>query len=381
MSVQRFQLLAAGLVVAVLGSCGGAERDRDEPPSRRDVSAALQRVLADARGERKVGVSAAIVQGGRLRWSGGSGVGDLRTERPVTGDTVFGVGSVTKTFVAALIMRLAEQGVLGLDDPAAKWVRRADLVPAITIRRLLNHTSGLFGVDEDPAFARAVDGAPRRRWTPTQTLRYVRRPYFEPSEGWHYSDTNYVLAGLAIERATGSSVGTQMKTLLLDPHGLGRTGLQPESNAPPAVAHAHGDPERSGTIRDLSRGMRWVPYDSLASSEWTAGGLFASAEDVARFGDLLFRGVVVKPPAVKEMTDFVPASFESYIGYGLGVGKRFFTDLGGELWGSIGRIPGFKADLWHVPSRKITVAVLTNDDGIDPTDVADTLVRETIGQR
>jgi D-alanyl-D-alanine carboxypeptidase len=381
MSVQRWRVLIAGLVVAVLGGCGGAERGRDGPPSQRYVAEPLQRILVEARGDTRVGVAAAIVQDGRLRWSGGSGVGDLRTQRPVTGDTVFGLGSVTKTFVAALVLRLSERGVLGLDDPAGKWLAGSDLAPEITLRRLLNHTSGLFGVDEDPAYIRAVDRAPHRRWTPAQTLRYVGRPYFAPGEGWHYSDTNYVLAGLAIERATGSSVGAQMKALLLDSHGLGQTGLQPEADPPRAVAHGYGDPQRSGTIRDLSRGMRWVPYDSVASTEWTAGGMFATAQDVARFGDLLFRGEVVTPPSVKEMTDFVPAAMLSYIGYGLGVGKRFVTDLGGELWGSIGRVPGYEADLWHVPSRGITVAVLTNDERIDPTEVADALLRETNRRR
>jgi len=381
MFLRTCRLLIAGCVVAAVGGCGGAERERDGSQSRREVSRALQRILDDARGDTKVGVSAAVVERGRLRWSGGSGVGDLRTARPVTGDTVYGVASLTKTFVAALALRLAEQGDLELDDSVAKWVPRSRLAPEITLRRLLNHTSGLFGVDENPVYLRALDRAPHRRWTPEQTLRYVRRPYFPPGKGWHYSDTNYVLAGLAIERATGSRVGSQMKTLLLEPHGLRRTGLQPEDDPPPDAVHGHGDPAQTGTISDVSRGMRWVPYDSLASSEWTSGGMFATAQEVARFGDALFTGKVVNRAAVQEMTDWVSATLDPYIGYGLGIGQRFFRDLGGELWGSIGRVPGFEADLWHVPSRGITVAVLTNDERIDPTEIADALLRETIHQR
>ena len=375
------RLLIAGFVVAALGGCGGADRARDGPPSQREVSRALQRILDDARGDTKVGVSAAVVERGRVRWAGGSGVGDLRAARPATGDSVYGVASLTKTFVAALTLRLAEQGDLELDDPVSKWVPRARLAPEITLRRLLNHTSGLFGIDENPVYSRAVDRAPRRRWTPEETLRYVRRPYFRPGKGWHYSDTNYVLAGLAIERATGSRVGSQMKALLFEPHGLRRTGLQPEDDPPAPATHGYGDPAYTGTIRDLTRGMRWLPYDSLASSEWTAGGMFATAEEVARFGDALFTGEVVKSAAVEEMTDWVPATLNPYIGYGLGIGRRFYRDLGGELWGSIGRIPGFGADLWYVPSRGITVAVLANDERIDTTEVADAVLRETIDQR
>jgi len=272
-SLRTCRPLIAGFVVAALGGCGGAERAREGPPSQRDASRALQRVLDDARGTSKVGVSAAVVERGRLRWSGGSGVGDRRAARPVTGESVYAVASLTKTFVAALMLRLTEQGDFDLDDPVSKWVPRSGLQQEITLRRLLNHTSGLFGVDENRVYARTIDRAPHRRWTPEQTLRYVRRPYFPPGEGWHYSDTNYVLAGLAIERATGSSVGSQMKTQLLAPLGLRRSGLQPEDDPPPDVAHGHGDPARTGTIRNLTRGMRWVPYDSLASSEWAAGGM------------------------------------------------------------------------------------------------------------
>ncbi len=381
MFLRARRLLIAGLVVAALGGCGGGERAREGPLSQRETSRAFQRILDDARGDTKVGVSAAVVDRGRLRWSGGSGVGDRRNARPVTGRSVYGVASISKTFVAALILRLAEQGDLDLDDPVAQWVPRSRAAPEITLRRALNHTSGLFGIDENPAYVRAVDRALRRRWTPDQTLRYVRRPYFPPGDGWHYSDTNYVLAGLAIERATGSSLGSQMKRLLLEPQGLNSTGLQPDDDPPADAAHAYGDPGQTGTIRDLSRGMRWVPYNSLASSEWASGGMYSTAEDIARFGDALFTGKVVKRAAINEMTDWVSATLNPYIGYGLGIGQRFVRKLGGELWGSIGRIPGFEADLWHVPSLDITVAVLTNDERIEPTEIADALLSETIDQR
>ena len=381
MFLRTRRLLVAGLVAAALGGCGGAERSRNGPPSQRDVAKAFQRILDEARSETKVGVSAAVVERGRLRWSGGSGVGDRQRARPVTGDTVYGVASLTKTFVAALTLRLAEQGELDLDDPVARWVPRSRLGPEITLRRLLSHTSGLYGVDENDAYARAIDRAPHRRWTPEETLRYVRRPYFRPGEGWHYSDTGYVLTGLAIERATGTSLGSQMKELVLEPHDLGGTGVQPEDEPPADAAHAHGDPARTGTIRDLTRGMRWLPYDSLASSEWASGGMYATAEDVVRFGDALFTGKLVKRGSVAEMTDWVSATLHPYIGYGLGIGQRFWKDLGGELWGSVGRVPGFAADLWHAPSRDVTVAVLANDERMDTTEIADALLRETLRRR
>ena len=209
----------------------------------------------------------------------------------------------------------------------------------------------------------------------------MRRPYFPPGKGWHYSDTNYVLAGLAIERATGSRVGSQMKTLLLEPHGLDRTGLQPEDDPPPDAAHGHGDPAQTGTIRDLTRGMRWVPYDSLASSEWASGGMYATAEEVARFGDALFTGKVVKRGGRQRDDHLGLGDLEPL--HRLRTRDRAAVLQGPRrrALGSIGRVAGFGADLWHVPSRGITVAVLTNDERIDPTEIADALLRETIHQR
>jgi D-alanyl-D-alanine carboxypeptidase len=358
--------------------CGG----RDSGSARPVPSQSLQRILDKARSDAGgVAISAAIVERGRLRWSGGSGSGDLRRRARVSGATPFELGSVTKTFIATLVLRLSQDGVLRLDDPVVRWLPGTGLPAEITIRRLLNHTSGLFGVDEDPAYRRSVEGARHRRWTPQRTLRYVRRRYFAPGKGWHYSDTNYVLAGLAIERATAAPVAANLRTLVLAPLGIENAGLQPQDRPPVGTPRGYGDPQMSGTIRDLSRGMRWIPYDSLASTEWSAGGMFASAEGVAIFGDALFRGNIVRPAAIREMVDFVPAAFGDYIGYGLGVGKRFFSDLGGEVWGSVGRVEGFFADLWHVPSRGVTVTVLANDIRIDTTEVADTLLRRILPRR
>ena len=264
----------------------------------------------------------------------------------------------------------------------SKWVPRARLAPEITLRRLLNHTSGLFGIDENPVYSRAVDRAPHRRWTAAETLRYVRRPYFPPGKGWHYSDTNYVLAGLAIERATGSRVGSQMKTLLLEPHGLDRTGLQPEDDPPPDAAHGHGDPAQTGTIRDLTRGMRWVPYDSLASSEWASGGMYATAEEVARFGDALFTGKVVKRATVNEMTTWVSATLNPYIGYGLGIEAAVLRGPRRRALG-VDR-PRFR--LWSrsvartVPRHHASPCSPTTSASTRP-EIADVLLRETIQQR
>jgi D-alanyl-D-alanine carboxypeptidase len=336
-----------------------------------DLARALQATLDEQRALHGLpGVSAAVSLPDGALWSGAGGEADRRTGRPLKPDTPMAIASVTKTFVAALVLELAEEGRLSLDDPLSRWLPRYPDARAITVRQLLNHTSGLFGVDENEAYTEAVDRDPDRRWTPADTLRYVERPYFAPGRGWHYSDTNYVLLGQVIQRATGSTVAQELHQRLLDELGLQRIVLQPDEPAPPHTAHGHGGPgpENPGP-------GRYVPYTSIASTEWTSAAMIADAPALARWGRALFAAQAITPASLKQMTDFVPADMIGYEGYGLGVGRRHTWRLDGDLWGAVGLFPGFGSDLWYSPDIKTTVAVLW----IDPTnyrgsDIADALL-------
>ena len=118
-----------------------------------------------------------------------------KTGERVTTGTVFALGSVTKTFIAALVLKLSEEGVLHLGDQLARWVPHFPDSKRITIRQLLNHTSGVFDVTEDPAFFEAQLAHPRERWTARRILSFVGRPRFAPGADWSYSNTNYILLG------------------------------------------------------------------------------------------------------------------------------------------------------------------------------------------
>jgi len=167
-------------------------------------------------------------------------------------------------------------------------------------------------------------------------------------------DANYQLAGKAIERATRTTVGSALHRELLDPLGLDEIVLQPEQR--PSSAAAHGYDARG---RDLSDGSGYMPYTSWATASWTAGGLVASPQSLARFGDALFSGRVLKPDSLRAMVRFGDADY--WDGYGLGVARMEVH--GREVWGHGGRIPGFASELWHVPREHITLAVVANDEG------------------
>jgi D-alanyl-D-alanine carboxypeptidase len=155
----------------------------------------------------------------------------------VRADTLFQAGSITKTFVASLVLKLAEDGVLGLDDRLSRLVPAFPDSRRITLRQLLNHTAGTADFLTDGRFL----AAQRRRglaavWTPQQLLRYVPEPLAKPGERWHYSNANYLLLGLAVERATRSSLGRELRRRLLPRTTFDRIVFQGEERPRGAIA-------------------------------------------------------------------------------------------------------------------------------------------------
>lgn len=345
------------VVLVVLAGCGGDDvRDSRAEPAAKRLARALQAKLDAKREEYDVGgITASVAFPDGSRWSGASGLADTDPRRPMRPDTPMGIASVTKPLTAALAVALAQEGRLALDDRLSRWVPRFPNARHITLRQLLNHTSGLFSVDEDEAYNAAVNGHPSRAWTPAMVLRYVRKPYGPPGSGWHYSDTNYTLMGLVLRRAGGTSVAESLHRLVLDPHGMRRAALQPEEPAPPGSARAYIS---VGSLAPPPG--RYVPFRSAASSEWTAAGVVATAPDLATWGRALFAGRVVDRRGLREILRFVPTvDGRDYAAYGLGVAQRHIVER--DVAGASGRAWGFGSELWHDPATRATVAVLWND--------------------
>jgi D-alanyl-D-alanine carboxypeptidase len=350
------------------------------PDGRRGVDPAvarrLQRTLDRVRREQEVPGAAAAVVIGECVWVDASGLADVRTHEPVRAETLFQVGSITKTFVAALVLKLAEDGVLGLDDRLSSWVPAFPDGRRITLRQLLNHTAGTADFVGDGRFL----AAQRRRglaaaWTPQQVVRYVPEPLAKPGERWNYSNTNYLLLGLAIERAADSTVGRELHRRLLPRATFDRIVFQGEERPRGAVAVGYhqldSDPELESTPNNPL-----VPSTSEATSAWASGNLLASAGDLARAGDRLFRGELLSARSRREMTDWVEALEPPE--YGLGVARDRLA--GEEVWGHSGDILGFHADLWHLPKSRVTVAALINyqagGDSPDKDRLAETLISD-----
>jgi D-alanyl-D-alanine carboxypeptidase len=341
-------------------------------------SAALQAALASLRANKAYpGMSAAIAFEDGTVWTGQTGQAVIATQSPVAEQTLFSVGSISKTFVAALVGRLAQRGTIGLDDPLATYVPSFFDAGAITIRQLLNHTSGIMDVFDVPGMGAAITADPARQWTPDEVLARVGqyRYKFEPGKGYHYSNTDYVLLGLVVEKATGETVAELVRTEFLGPLDLRHTFLQTEETATGPEAHGYMQP--SSRPHDNSAGTM-LPFTAEASVVGPAGAYVSTASDLARWGAALYGGSVLDQATLAAMVDISQTSpFKPRRVYGLGMEE--ITIAGHVAWGHLGHLDGTWAAMEYLPAYGMTIVVIANAEWCDPIAAAAILAPIAIG--
>jgi D-alanyl-D-alanine carboxypeptidase len=344
--------IALSLVLLALGAAGpaasaSAARDRSAGRDAR-LRRALDQVVA-------AGVPGAVLlvrEGGRtIRLTGGWG--NLKPRAPMrTGDR-FRVGSVTKTFVATVVLQLAGEGRLALEDTVERWL--PGVVPngdRITVRQLLNHTSGLFAFGGDRDFVTQAVRDPLRVWTPREivAIATAHPPHFPPGAGWSYSDTNYFVPGLIVEAATGRSLGAELRRRILEPLRLRTTSFPTAPDI--AGRHAHGyflRPRQDVTI-------------GSPSVQWAAGALVSNADDLARFFRALLGGRLLGSDLLQLMRTTVAAR-QLGPGNAYGLGLQKVPEPCGAVWGHTGGSPGYVADALNSKDGEHQVVVLVNATG------------------
>ncbi len=327
------------------------------------------------------GVSAAILFPDGTMWRATSGFADVAAKRRLTADTEFAVASISKTFLAALILVLVDEGKLSLDAPVAPYLPGVELDPAITVRELLDHTSGLHDYFYDPDIDEALLADRKRVWTPEEALAYVGKPYFEPSAGWHYSNTNYVILGLLAETIEGAPLPTQLRTRFLTPLGLDRTHYQGAEKplGPLARAYRFSGPGLRLRPIPLSDGTNVVPFTSVVTAAGSAGSVASTADDLVTWARALYGGSVLTSTSLSAMVADVAVTepFKPSIPYGLGV--QAATVDGRPTLGHSGRLLGSRTVMRWLPNQGIAIAVLTNQSRNDPNLVARALLRVVLG--
>lgn len=358
---------AAALLAAGLALTTSAPTAAQLPARAAAVdSLSLQRALDSSRTALAVrGLSAAMVLADGSRWAAASGMAD--GSRPLTPAMLFEIGSVTKSYTAALVLHLVADGVLTLDQPVGHLLPEFPDASEITVRQLLQHTSGLYNYSEDPEYVGALGSDFDRVWAPEESIRFIKRRYFAPGTGWHYSNANYLALGLIVERVTSRPYLAELRRRILDPRGLRSTFL--DKREPVAAERAHGfvDVNGDGKPEDLTQ---LVPNTSFITAAWAAAGLVATAEDVAVWAHALHRGDVVPASLYAELTRWVERGDGRQ--YGLGIQRD--ATRGPVLLGHRGNGAGYSAAVWHREADGVTVAVLANGHGLDLTDAARALL-------
>jgi CubicO group peptidase (beta-lactamase class C family) len=313
--------------------------------------------------------------GAGVVWGGAAGHVALGKSRALRADDAFRVASVTKTVTAAVAVRLASEGRLALDEPLAEQLspellhgwRALDALPGTTPRQLLAHTSGVPNYFRDETFAARLREEPGRSWRPVELVDHAAAhgtPHFAPGQGFEYSDTGYVVAGILVEQVTGRPLDEVYRELVFGPLGMDSTWLEGHEPArEPEVAHHYSDE------------LDWTTINPTV--DWAGGGLVTTAPDLARFVRALWSEGIVDSRALNELTRWTPgASFPAghalrYERYGLGMGSN--TVEGVELLGHTGFIGAFA---FHAPEYDAVLVGTHNASQVDRWPLVAALCRE-----
>ncbi|MEV8474933.1 serine hydrolase domain-containing protein [Streptomyces sp. NPDC051173] len=301
-------------------------------------------------------------------WQGSAGVADRTTHRPRAAEDRFRVGSITKAFTSVVLLQQEAEGRIRLDDTVDRWLPGVVRGHGhdgrdITVRQLLNHTSGIFNYTEDAALRKDLtSGFYQHRFdvhTPRQLVdvAMAHAPDFRPGAGWHYSNTNYVLAGMIVEKVSGHSYASEVTRRVLDPLHLRATtlpGTSPWMPNPHGRAYGKLDSAPDAKIHDVT--------DFNPSWAYSAGEIISTTGDLNRFYHALIGGKLLPERQQRELLTTVPTGGESPdMAYGLGV---FTTTLscGVKVWGHEGGIPGSTSVVASTPDGRHTAAFNLNAD-------------------
>lgn len=294
-----------------------------------------------------------------------AGFADQEAKKAMAPETLMIQGSVGKTYVAAIAMQLIHDNALKLDEKVSTylgkepWFEKVPNANDVTVKMLMNHTSGIMRYELDPKFTDDLTKQPIKVWTPGERISYVlgKKPRFAAGKGWDYSDTNYIVLGMIIEKITGKSIEELIKTRLLKPLGLKQT-MSSDQLKIPGLAQGYAGPQNPFGGKEL---MLNADGSMIVNPqfEWTGGGMASTTADLARWAKLMYESKAFDASMLPIMLEGVTAPMLGREAkYGLGVILRP-TPLG-KTYGHSGFFPGYMTEVMYWPEAKVAVAVQVN---------------------
>lgn len=298
-----------------------------------------------------------------------AGAADLDSGEKMTVSHRLMSGSIGKTYFAALFLQLVESGKMSPDDLLSKylgvetWYDRLPNAKTITLESLLRHSSGVSEHVQLPEFWAAAKGQPDRRWKASELIEFIldKDPLFEVDTGWSYADTNYILAGMAMEKVMDDSAYREVYRNILQPHGFAQTLPNTTPDLPGLCQGYHilGEPGWTEWKPVMDKGKFYLN----PQLEWCGGGYYSTTSDLARWGAMLFGGKIVNQKSLDlALQSAVDARLYPGDRYGLGViisQTPFGTGLGHSGW-----FPGYLSEMMYFPDLGCCIALQVNTDHI-----------------
>jgi CubicO group peptidase (beta-lactamase class C family) len=350
----------------------GAITKADIPPPQELVESLFtNRITRDS-----AGAAVLVAQDGKILFEKGYGLADVEQHVPVTAVTKFRIGSITKQFTAAAILKLQEQGKLSVQDKLAKYIPDFPRGDEVTLHHLLTHTSGIHSYTDKPGFFDTVT----KPVTPAELINSFKHdPYdFDPGKKWRYDNSGYFLLGYIVEKVSGQTYGDFLARTFFEPLGMTNTGVY--------RSDLRLDHEALGYKFEQGRFSKALNWDM----SWAggAGALYSTVEDLYRWNEAVFStGKLLKEPSLQAAFTAVKTTEnkedDSNDGYGYGWGLSRFRGVQEISHG--GGLQGFTSYLLRLPRENFTVAVLVNAapaaPGLNPAELAHEITELYLGEK
>ncbi|MCX6175510.1 MAG: serine hydrolase [Ignavibacteriales bacterium] len=295
-----------------------------------------------------------------LTWIKAKGKSNIATGEAMKDDMKFRMGSVTKTFTYTVLLQLVDEGKVSLEDKITKYLPNYSIWNNITIRMICNHSSGIYNyTDKSPTLAGPVKANPMKIWQPQELvdIAYQEPFYFTPGSGYHYSNTNTIIAGMIIEKITGNTLPYELKKRILEPLKLYNTAYPADNFMWGNYSHGYSWGENESPLPDVTEAFN-------PSYAGFAGALISDIYDLKTWVQVLVKGSLISSSLQTERLNAINDS--PLTGYGLGI-ANLGIENGKKIWGHSGTIFGFKTLAYYWPEKNITFILLFNNSSYDPT--------------
>lgn len=354
----------------------------DGPALDEKTKAKLQKIIDNQHANKRVaGLQVAVRMADGQTWLGSAGKAEFSPDRALDDDDQLAIASITKTFIAALILQLADEGKIDLDAPFGEYFRDAPRKDNATVRQLLSHTSGIYNFWANPRYGEITKAwwqnptaggqkSRSKQWTYDEMMGLVRAGSFKPGEDYQYSNTNYLILGKVAEAVEGKPLHRMLNQRFFKPLGLKNTIYQPAQKPRTDAAHGHWDWGAGWT--DHTQGSRYVPFMAAASIADAAGAMASTAQDLSIWASALYGGEVLSDEMLAEMLTFRRPGF-----YGLGTYPASFA--GNRGVGHRGGIRGYESAMFYFPQEEVTIVLLSNQGNWGTDAPMNKLVRAVLG--